>query len=118
MAADREIIAAWISPYKLKRFFFLNVTVLCVIVFLSCVMGQLVGYELAGYVFLADTKGITIINRIFLSCGSAGGVLGVVITLLGMLGLKDGMDIRRVVTLLAMGGFNIITALYLLRMYL
>ncbi len=114
MGNENGIIAEWISPCKIKRYVVLNAVIVGLLAFVRLISVFHKEYELSREVFLDGNLGEEILKTIFLLSGGIGFVLGIALTVIGLLGLKAEMDGKRVLTLLLAGNINMLIAVLMI----
>ncbi len=114
MGTDKEILAAWMSPCKLKHFGIFNVSVLTIVLFVGTMMRKLSGYELSGTTFLGSAQSAVMIDRVLLALGGIGFLAGIVMLILGLLALRYLMGLFRIIALFLLGSLNVAAAIFLI----
>ena len=114
MGTDNAIEAEWISPLRLKRYFFLNMVVSFTAIFLKFVMAKLQGYDVSGNVFLDRDYSLIIMNIAFRICGVLSIVVGAAFTVLSAMALHANLGKGRVMRLATVGIINFVLSSILL----
>jgi hypothetical protein len=74
------------------------------------VLDALAGYSGVQVVFLEHPLGVMVLQVILSVIAGAGVLLGLALIILALLAWPEGMDRKRTITLLLMGGANLIAA--------
>lgn len=115
MDMDKMIAAEWLSPCRLKRWFFLNTVISCMMCYSKYIFTKLAGYNVSGCVFLAGETETGIAGALFLWCGILSFLAGIAMNVLAFLAIhEEALEKNRLITLLLLAAGNMMIAVLLI----